>query len=57
MTGPRPDPTNFRSLPPGTLTVIPTGLFEYGVVRGLMKLLGILRCAAEGRIIDVALIR
>ena len=42
-------------LPPGTLTVIPTGLFEYNVVRDLMKSLGRVRYIAEGRIIDVAL--
>lgn len=42
-------------LPPGTLTVIPTGLFEYNVVRDLMKSLGRVRYVAEGRIIDVAL--
>ncbi len=42
-------------LPPGTLTVIPTGLFEYDVVRDLMKSLGRVRYVAEGRVIDVAL--
>jgi 5'-nucleotidase/UDP-sugar diphosphatase len=42
-------------LPPGTLTVIPTGLFEYGVVRDLMKSLGRVRYVAEGRVVDVAL--
>ncbi len=42
-------------LPPGMLTAIPTGLFEYNVVRDFMKSLGRVRYVAEGRVIDVAL--
>lgn len=42
-------------LPPGTLTAIPTGLFEYNVVRDFMKSLGRVSYHAEGRVIDVAL--
>ncbi len=42
-------------LPPGMLTAIPTGLFEYNVVRDFMKSLGRVRYHAEGRVIDVAL--
>lgn len=42
-------------LPPDTLTVIPTGLFEYNLVRDFMKSLGRVRYVAEGRVVDVAL--
>ena len=41
-------------LPPGMLTAIPTGLLEYNVVRDLMKSLGLIRYAAEGRVVDTA---
>ncbi len=41
-------------LPPGMLTVIPTGLFEYNVVRDLMRSLGRVRYVAVGRVVDTA---
>jgi hypothetical protein len=42
-------------LPPDMLTAIPTGLFEYSLVRDFMKTLGRVRYVAEGRVINVAL--
>jgi 5'-nucleotidase, C-terminal domain len=41
-------------LPPGMLTAIPTGLFEYNAVRDFMKSLGRVRYVAEGRVVDTA---
>jgi hypothetical protein len=43
-------------LPPDMLTAIPTGLLEYDVVRDLLKSLGLIRYAAEGRVVILALI-
>lgn len=41
-------------LPPGMLTAIPTGLFEYSLVRNYMKSLGNVRYVPTGRVIDTA---
>ena len=41
-------------LPSGMLTAIPTGLFEYSLVRDHMKSLGRVRYVAEGRVIETA---
>ena len=41
-------------LPPGTLTAITTNLFEYNLVRDLMRSLGRVRYVAEGRVVDIA---
>lgn len=41
-------------LPPGMLTAIPTGLFEYSLVRSYMKSLGYVRYVPKGRVVDTA---